>query len=236
MLTKELLYLVIGIIFISIIIIILSNKSYDALEFFENTDKLTFSNTEGWKIYPKEVLQRMTPQLQKIVKSIPYIPYPSNANVVKDELENIKEKQKKLTSDHRKEIYHESEDDLEILAYEMTHNPNYASRMLYNIQTYIDPIIMYIKNQFDRVRPYHLDKDIHPTIEHPGHPSYPSGHATQVYYMAFYMAQKEPHNKEKYLKIANRVAENREYAGVHYKSDSQYGKIIGKYLASIYNE
>ena len=236
MIKKELLYLVFGLIFILGLLIILFKGLYNTLEFFENTDKLKFSNTEQWKPFPKEILSHMTPELRKIVESIPYIPYPSDPQQVKIELQNIKQKQKKLTPQHKQQIYSESEDDLSFLAQEMTYNPNYVNTMLFNINTYIDPIIMYIKNQFDRVRPYQLDKEIKPTIDYPGHPSYPSGHAVQIYYMAYYMAQKEPQNKSKYLKIAKRVSTNREYAGVHYESDSKYGQIIGEYLASIYYE
>jgi len=225
MFKKELLYLIFGIIFILLI-----------KQFFKNTDALTFSKTEELTPLSKKTLNRVTPQLRKIVASVHYIPYPSDPSIIKNELENIKKKQGQLTSDHRKEIYQESKHDIEIFAREMTSNPNYIAKIQNNINTYIDPIIMHIKIKFNRVRPYHLDKDIHPTIEYPGHPSYPSGHATQIYYIAYYMTQKEPQNRKKYFKIAKRVAENREYAGVHYESDSKYGQIIGEYLSSIYNE
>lgn len=92
----------------------------------------------------------------------------------------------------------------------------------------INSIIMSVKEKYNRVRPYYLDDTIKPTIEQPKHPSYPSGHSTQSYFIAYILSEKYPDKREKFLKVAHQMSVNREYAGVHYESDTKFGKLVAK--------
>jgi membrane-associated phospholipid phosphatase len=92
---------------------------------------------------------------------------------------------------------------------------------------------MYFKHKFDRVRPNFLRKKINPSIKVPGHPAYPSGHATQAYTTALILGYLFPDKKSYYYKRGENVAKNREYAGVHYASDTVAGERIATYLLPI---
>ena len=88
------------------------------------------------------------------------------------------------------------------------------------------------KVYYDRIRPSYLNEEIEPVIDNPKHPSYPSGHATQAYFIAHILSDKYPENKIKYLKLANNIALNRERGGFHFRSDSNYGRKIAKILSN----
>ena len=103
------------------------------------------------------------------------------------------------------------------------------------MNNYITPIIFKLKHEFNRVRPYKLDKLIIPTAPEPKHAAYPSGHSTQAYFISALLSQKYPVKKNSNDKMAIRVATNREVAGIHYVSDSKYGKIVAEYLSKNIN-
>lgn len=92
----------------------------------------------------------------------------------------------------------------------------------------ISSLVLFEKEKFDRVRPHLLEPNLEPIIEVPGHPAYPSGHATQAYFTAYYLSAKYPDNRAIYFEDAARIATNREIAGVHYPSDSIAGKILAE--------
>lgn len=90
------------------------------------------------------------------------------------------------------------------------------------------------KAHYKRPRPTHLCPALMPPIVAPGHASYPSGHATQSHLMALCMADvfdllPEPRKTQMAATgtdlwvLADRIARNRELAGVHYPSDSRGG-------------
>jgi len=85
-------------------------------------------------------------------------------------------------------------------------------------------VIMTKKEEFDRVRPNVLDPTLTAVIEVPGHPAYPSGHASQSMMLALVLGDLDPNNKSIYIEDAKRVGRNREIAGVHYASDSEAGR------------
>jgi len=93
--------------------------------------------------------------------------------------------------------------------------------------------VLVIKERFNRVRPNALFPFLSTTIEVPQHPAYPSGHATQAYFIAFMLGAAVPEQADVFMTDAERIAENREIAGVHYPSDSAAGKIIARQWADI---
>ena len=84
------------------------------------------------------------------------------------------------------------------------------------------------KDKFQRPRPSQLRPDIAPVIDVPEHPAYPSGHANQYFMIAMALTEFAPQYEQRMFDIATRVSENREYAGVHYASDTQAGKKLAE--------
>jgi len=89
----------------------------------------------------------------------------------------------------------------------------------------------YYKKKFMRPRPSQLEPRLRPPIDVPAWAAFPSGHALQNFLIAQALAI-VVHSDEltvQLFDIAQRVAENREYAGLHYESDT----IAGKQLATV---
>jgi hypothetical protein len=95
-------------------------------------------------------------------------------------------------------------------------------------------VAMYFKGLYARPRPSQLCPALLPPIEVPGHASFPSGHSTQAHLMALCMdnvvnglAQKPVMNDDLWT-LADRIARNREIAGLHYRSDSVAGRLFAQ--------
>lgn len=83
-------------------------------------------------------------------------------------------------------------------------------------------VAAYWKLKHMRPRPVQVCASVFPTIETPPHPSYPSGHALQALLVAACVKLVAPHQRHEEIdSLAKRVGENREYAGVHYPSDTR---------------
>ena len=186
--------------------------------------KLTFSNTQCLGSPEQNIIDKpMGATTSHILSKIPHKPYPSDA---KREIESIKKIQNKYKSSRQEDI--KKECDGEYILSKFAPSTAERSTIIKLLNTYVDPIIFNLKVKYDRVRPSIYDSSVDPTIEIPNHPSYPSGHATQAYSIGYYLSKLHPENKDKYMDIAESIAVNREIAGVHYPSDSAYGKLIAK--------
>lgn len=100
------------------------------------------------------------------------------------------------------------------------------------------PYIMYFKARWRRARPDHLEPFIHTAFGVPGHPAYPSGHSTQSHLIALvgYEVCRDPAIRATLWAAAERIAQNREYAGVHYRSDSACGVELAHQLLPFFIE
>jgi hypothetical protein len=104
---------------------------------------------------------------------------------------------------------------------------------------------MWYKNQFKRPRPSQLAPDLMPPINPPGHPAFPSGHATEAYLLAGCFKEvmtqanaltptsaatqvMDPNSFVAFERLAERIARYREVLGAHYPSDSAAGKLLAK--------
>jgi PAP2 superfamily len=122
-------------------------------------------------------------------------------------------------------------------------------------------VAMYWKRQYNRARPSQLSPGLMPPIAVPAHASYPSGHATQAYLLSLLMKEamdgmivaapaevdvadqtrtRDPSSllltpgATMLVRLAERVARNREVLGVHYPSDSTRGmELAGKILTRL---
>jgi hypothetical protein len=94
-------------------------------------------------------------------------------------------------------------------------------------------VAAYYKLKYNRARPVQVWSALAPAIATPGHPSYPSGHATQSWLIAFCLQEAVPALGETARSIADRIAHNREVAGVHWPSDSAAGRKIAEAVFAI---
>lgn len=88
------------------------------------------------------------------------------------------------------------------------------------------------KAMFARPRPNTVDPTLRPALGNPPHLSYPSNHSFQFFSAAEVMSRTVPEigaTSELFF-AAQRVAENREYAGVHYRSDSEAGRRLAQWF------
>lgn len=100
-------------------------------------------------------------------------------------------------------------------------------------------IVLHFKAVFNVKRPWQYPD--HPatmfpagTRMHPDTPSYPAAHAALAYGWAHLLATRRPQFGPAMLAAAEAITLNREVAGLHFRSDSQAGKALGKALASAY--
>jgi PAP2 superfamily len=125
--------------------------------------------------------------------------------------------------------------------YYSTHMPE-RTLLIARIAENISVPTFTFKRLFLRARPGRMCQSLTPMFprEHPsypGHPSYPSGHATTMYAWAYLLSAKlaRPHHHQQFspllLSVAASVAEGREWAGVHYPSDTQAGMTLGAQIA-----
>jgi hypothetical protein len=88
----------------------------------------------------------------------------------------------------------------------------------------------YFKHLFMRPRPSQLEPQLRPLLKVPGHPAYPSGHSLQGHWEAHVLAEFAPHARTQLFEIAKRFAENREWAGLHYPSDTEAGRKLAEHF------
>ena len=200
-----------------------------------NINNKTFSNTDHWGKNELTVLNNITTHGKNLLKQMPLIPFPPNtSNITKNEINNIKILNKKRTLSIQKEI--ENELSLYGMLDKFSIDKKEYNILIKFISKSIDPIILNLKKKYNRVRPYRLDTSIIPSIKPPKHPSYPSGHSTQSFIIAYLLSEKYPERKNHFMKTAYSIAKNREYAGVHYSSDTIYGIIIAKKLSEFFSK
>ena len=192
-------------------------------------DAKTFSSTMAWN---KDRLQSLKRVDMRLVEQITLPPPPSNDSpVTSAEVEGLLEMQRTRTAAREAAIRHEVTFDGTMDRF--TALTREDRRRLSNAMYTLEPVIMHFKKTFDRVRPRALDRRIRPSIDPPGHPAYPSGHATQAYYIALYLEKKFPDQGEGFMRTADTVARNREWAGVHYPSDTAAGKRLAEQLIDL---
>lgn len=204
-----------------------------------NKNSLKFSNTSYWG---DDLILEMEREKELLDKwdgkfDIP-LPPKNNSKETKEELRYLLELKPERTEEKTTEIESEAYNETFIFAgrdlYEYFDRENYPeTHELYEYLLDISTIVLQEKESFDRVRPHILEPDLEPIVEVPKHPAYPSGHATQAYFLAELLSLLDEDRKEEFFNEAYRVAHNREIAGVHYPSDSEAGKILANQYINI---
>ena len=101
-------------------------------------------------------------------------------------------------------------------------NLSYDKDELKRIIVESTPIIMSLKNYYNRPRPSQVNPEIKPSISLTANtPSYPSGHTFQAYLLARYLTKQHPLHYFSFYSIANRITKARTSVGLHYPSDNK---------------
>lgn len=96
--------------------------------------------------------------------------------------------------------------------------------------------VMVKKHKYKRPRPSQLEPRLKPTVPCPQHPAYPSGHSTQSHFLAllFGRISGRADVETAMFAAADRISENREYAGLHYKSDGAAGVQLSRQIIDLF--
>ena len=94
------------------------------------------------------------------------------------------------------------------------------------------PVILKLKNHFNRLRPKVVAKKMNIKMENietntMKTPSYPSGHSVQGRLISKVLADKYPKAAKAFEKTGDNISYSRRVARAHYKSDSTMGKKMG---------
>lgn len=112
---------------------------------------------------------------------------------------------------------------------------NYSPKFFATIANQTDGLINYIKLKFARPRPYVLaaayKKPFKTNVDHRfSTASYPSGHSCEAYMFAGILGRKYPKKHEILNKFAEKLANSRIIAGVHFPTDILSGKILANQI------
>ena len=112
--------------------------------------------------------------------------------------------------------------------------PDRAPAVIEMLETglaFVTPVVMRIKLALGCPRPSQFSELVQPMILEPGHPTLPSGHATQMFTLATMLTllNKAPVKNvgSQLYRLACRVAINRTVAGLHFPADSAAGAVLG---------
>jgi hypothetical protein len=96
---------------------------------------------------------------------------------------------------------------------------------------------MYWKRHYMAPRPVQVYPALMPVIPTPAHPAFPSNHSLQAHLIAHLLTEAFPATPERFeavreplLRLAGRIARNREIAGVHFEEDSDAGEALAARL------
>jgi membrane-associated phospholipid phosphatase len=81
------------------------------------------------------------------------------------------------------------------------------------------------------IRPVQLDPVLRPLFTTPNHPSYPSGHSCFSSAAATALAHLFPRDAATFEALASESSESRLWAGIHFRSDLDAGRTLGRAVA-----
>lgn len=165
---------------------------------------------------------------------------PTAMGVIKGELATLLEYQKSPERETRRpEILEEADGPPpyyeRVLMLDDPGNAN-TRALLYRVVTWSRPFILHFKAHYQRARPAQLEPRLYPMVDFPRHASYPSGHSTQSHLIALIVGPvtRRKDITEALWAKADRIAQNCEYAGIHYPSDSAAGVKLAEQLVPVF--
>ena len=99
----------------------------------------------------------------------------------------------------------------------------------------VDPVLFYLKDEFNRARPYQLAKElnlpIHPIIRSDANSAaYPSGHTLDFLVILYHFGKMKPEIAHVLDEFYHQIKRVRELSGVHYPSDRKVSEYLFKQL------
>nr|WP_294552717.1 phosphatase PAP2 family protein [uncultured Rhodopila sp.] len=171
-------------------------------------------------------------------------PYPTDPAVIDAEIDNLVKAAQNERADALDEILTQSNEFISYFLNLLTSTPGSypkTTRLLHAASQVGLLAVMHWKGVYQRPRPTQLCPALLPPIAVPGHAAYPSGHSTQAHLIASVLAQvflevpgAAPLNAD-LTALADRIARNREIAGVHYPSDSAAGVKLAEAIQKHWN-
>jgi len=112
---------------------------------------------------------------------------------------------------------------------------DYPNKLIKNLIEKSAPIILKLKNYFNRPRPKVIAKKIGIKMKDfemnsMKTPSYPSGHSAQGILIGMVLSKIYPEHADKFKKAGENISDSRNIAKAHYMSDSKMGKQLGKQM------
>jgi hypothetical protein len=211
-------------------------KSFSEFAGFKEVDALGYGN-EAKKhrlTYSKEkpVIIKMTKE-NGVYEQLLHFQNPRNSS--QETLSEIEENislQKEL-SDSEIEFIKRAETDMLLLINERLIELGGTDEMLLlqAVTAFTDPLLYKLKHFYNRPRPAQLaralDLELYPVIPtNASSAAYPSGHALDSYTCGWIIGQKYPELADQISTFCEEVAFTRIQAGVHYRSDADFSKII----------
>jgi hypothetical protein len=148
------------------------------------------------------------------------------------EIEEIIALQEDLSDDDIKFIKKAEKDMLELINKRLIELGGADEMMLLKaVADFTDPLLYKLKNFYNRPRPAQLTRvlglEMYPVIAtNASSAAYPSGHALDSYTCGWILGQKYPEIADQIQQFCEEVSFTRIQAGVHYRSDAQFSKII----------
>jgi len=99
----------------------------------------------------------------------------------------------------------------------------------------IDPVLFYLKDKFNRPRPYQLAKELnlplYPiTASDANSAAYPSGHTLDFLVILYHFGKIKPEIAEEVDELYHKIKRVRELSGLHYPSDRKISEYLFKQL------
>jgi hypothetical protein len=115
----------------------------------------------------------------------------------------------------------------------MENGIEYPKKLVKFLKKQSTPIILDLKYYYNRPRPFQLAKEYgiklsNVEMESMNTPSYPSGHSTQGYLIAYVLSTKFNILNDSFYRAAKKISFSRNIARAHFPSDSRLGEQLGK--------
>lgn len=121
-----------------------------------------------------------------------------------------------------------------LLEHRLDHNAPWSARAyaLLNVALYDAAVACWdAKYAYWAIRPVQLEPRVRPLFTTPNHPSYPSGHSCFGAAAATVLGHLFPRDAAVFEALASEASESRLWAGIHFRSDLEAGRALGRAVA-----
>ena len=166
-------------------------------------------------------------------------PYPANVSIeVKRELEELQKRTENISKQDLEFAKISEKDHYQYwVDFLYSNGISITRKFLDGITDNTDGLIYTLKYHYNRPRPFQLGVyhrvPVNQTITTSANsPAFPSGHAFEAKLFGLILSEKYPHAKIKINDFAVRHAESRLNAGIHYRSDMEFGYELAEWVFS----